>query len=219
MILYVLYMTTNETILNYRIKYATCSQGAGKICVTLTLNNRLARKIFLLDFYDLLSNPSTVGIFLTAFQYFIRLLKVWPIYIFKKRYCVSTNKNWKTTKSRPRNPHCSWSTNTYMKTWNHHLTANPQTIFTLFYRTGLKGSLSIKKTSFWWRTTKARELNFWTSSQILDREMHAPSFRGYFQTSQSFKSGHKRVGLPSALWARRVYCGDLLIYQMAWGAQ
>ena len=34
---------------------------------------------------------------------------------------------------------------------------------------------------------QARELTFWTSSQILGREMHAPSFRGYFQTSQSFK--------------------------------
>ena len=34
---------------------------------------------------------------------------------------------------------------------------------------------------------QARELTFWTSSQILGREMHAPSFRGHFQTSQSFK--------------------------------
>ena len=77
-------MTTNETILNYCVKHATCSQGTGKIWGTLTLNSRLARKIFLLDFYDLLSNPSTVGIFLTAFHYFI-------ITLFS--YCMSTNKN------------------------------------------------------------------------------------------------------------------------------
>ena len=52
----ILYSFSWLSCIKHHIKHATCSQGTGKIWGTLTINNWLARKIWLLNFYHLLSN-------------------------------------------------------------------------------------------------------------------------------------------------------------------